>query len=108
MDSIQTAASWAFASFMALTSVFAPHTASKVVSSATAMSSSRTKPCCMRRATALQIAVKKKVFTLPLAHLDSAAKALRSEERRVGKECVSKSRSRWTHYHSKKKYKTQK
>src|SRR3546814_357380 len=30
----------------------------------------------------------------------------RSEERRVGKECVSKCRSRWSPYHSKKKNKT--
>src|SRR3546814_6298200 len=30
---------------------------------------------------------------------------LRSEERRVGKECVSTCRSRWTPYHSKKKRK---
>src|SRR3546814_14996454 len=29
--------------------------------------------------------------------------ALRSEERRVGKECVSTCRSRWSPYHSKKK-----
>src|SRR3546814_14701257 len=29
-------------------------------------------------------------------------KALRSEERRVGKECVSTCRSRWSPYHSKK------
>src|SRR3546814_14174105 len=29
--------------------------------------------------------------------------ALRSEERRVGKECVSKCRSRWSPYHYKKK-----
>src|SRR3546814_19378637 len=28
----------------------------------------------------------------------------RSEERRVGKECVSTCRSRWSQYHSKKKY----
>src|SRR3546814_14850106 len=28
---------------------------------------------------------------------------MRSEERRVGKECVSKCRSRWSPYHSKKK-----
>src|SRR3546814_12483344 len=32
-------------------------------------------------------------------HLSS----LRSDERRVGKECVSPCRSRWTPYHSKKK-----
>src|SRR3546814_14503237 len=30
---------------------------------------------------------------------------IRSEERRVGKECVSTCRSRWTPYHSKKKKK---
>src|SRR3546814_20631890 len=30
----------------------------------------------------------------------------RSEERRVGKECVSTCRSRWSPYHLKKKYKT--
>src|SRR3546814_19781131 len=30
----------------------------------------------------------------------------RSEERRVGKECVSKCRSRWSPYHEKKKYDT--
>src|SRR3546814_19400011 len=32
----------------------------------------------------------------------------RSEERRVGKECVSTCRSRWSPYHSKKKKKTKK
>src|SRR3546814_19881410 len=32
----------------------------------------------------------------------------RSEERRVGKECVSTCRSRWSPYHSKKKSKKQK
>src|SRR3546814_11873586 len=31
---------------------------------------------------------------------------LRSEERRVGKECVSTCRSRWSPYHQKKKKKT--
>src|SRR3546814_18005327 len=31
--------------------------------------------------------------------------ATRSEERRVGKECVSKCRSRWSQYHEKKKEK---
>src|SRR3546814_15125262 len=31
----------------------------------------------------------------------------RSEERRVGKECVSTCRSRWSPYHSKKKHKRQ-
>src|SRR3546814_12724632 len=33
---------------------------------------------------------------------------VRSEERRVGKECVSTCRSRWSPYHSKKKRKTTK
>src|SRR3546814_19622586 len=35
-------------------------------------------------------------------HVPRAA-ALRSEERRVGQECVSTCRSRWSPYHSKKK-----
>src|SRR3546814_15510811 len=34
-------------------------------------------------------------------------KPVRSEERRVGKECVSTCRSRWSPYHSKKKKHTQ-
>src|SRR3546814_15330849 len=33
------------------------------------------------------------------------ARALRSEERRVGKECGSTCRSRWSRYHKKKKQK---
>src|SRR3546814_16320645 len=35
--------------------------------------------------------------------LNDAFVILRSEERRVGKECVSTCRSRWSPYHSKKK-----
>src|SRR3546814_18031052 len=35
--------------------------------------------------------------------LDSSEGAKRSEERRVGKECVSTCRSRWSPYHYKKK-----
>src|SRR3546814_20627360 len=35
---------------------------------------------------------------------DIAAGQNRSEERRVGNECVSTCRSRWSAYHSKKKY----
>src|SRR3546814_15912979 len=35
----------------------------------------------------------------------SSASVSRSEERRVGKECVSTCRSRWSPYHSKKKRK---
>src|SRR3546814_2778226 len=35
----------------------------------------------------------------------SPAETKRSEERRVGKECVSTCRSRWSPYHSKKKMK---
>src|SRR3546814_14768916 len=38
-----------------------------------------------------------------LSLLDRFAGRLRSEERRVGKECVSKCRSRWSPFHSKKK-----
>src|SRR3546814_20098489 len=38
---------------------------------------------------------------VPLQHL-----ALRSEERRVGKECVSTCRSGWSPYHSKKNHKS--
>src|SRR3546814_14480538 len=34
---------------------------------------------------------------------DAPEELLRSEERRVGKECVSKCRSRWSPYHLKKK-----
>src|SRR3546814_11592174 len=34
--------------------------------------------------------------------------ALRSEERRVGKECVRTCRSRWSPYHEKKKHKSKK
>src|SRR3546814_2621681 len=42
------------------------------------------------------------VTTLPLSRPGSAlntARAFRSEERRVGKECVSTCRSRWSPYH---------
>src|SRR3546814_13341708 len=42
-------------------------------------------------------------FDVALAAVDN-----RSEERRVGKECVSTCRSRWSQYHSKKKKKTNK
>src|SRR3546814_16946130 len=38
-------------------------------------------------------------FSLAASFIDS-----RSEERRVGKECVSPCRSRWSPYHSKKKH----
>src|SRR3546814_16196157 len=43
--------------------------------------------------------------TLPRTHRHSfqgEREANRSEERRVGKECVSTCRSRWSRYHSKK------
>src|SRR3546814_13471664 len=42
----------------------------------------------------------------PAAQPEDASPA-RSEERRVGKECVSTCRSRWSPYHSKKKKKKQ-
>src|SRR3546814_11542515 len=38
-----------------------------------------------------------------LVRLDAVDRLARSEERRVGKECVSTCRSRWSPYHSKKK-----
>src|SRR3546814_9928545 len=41
---------------------------------------------------------------IPTAHMfGSDRRAVRSEERRVGKECVSTCRSRWSPYHYKKK-----
>src|SRR3546814_20871427 len=44
----------------------------------------------------------------PLAGDDlEFVRALRSEERRVGKECVSTCRSRWSPYHEKKKKETE-
>src|SRR3546814_13935871 len=46
----------------------------------------------------------KRVFGVGHAH---ACGAVRSEERRVGKECVSTCRSRWSPYHSKKKKNTE-
>src|SRR3546814_12477897 len=39
---------------------------------------------------------------------DEAALTVRSEERRVGKECVSTCRSRWSPYHKQTKMKTHK
>src|SRR3546814_15233136 len=39
------------------------------------------------------------------ATFDALRNSFRSEERRVGKECVSTCRSRWSPYHSKKKKK---
>src|SRR3546814_16444353 len=41
---------------------------------------------------------------IPLTRNDPGAAIGRSEERRVGKECVSTCRSRWSPYHYKKKY----
>src|SRR3546814_12841086 len=38
-----------------------------------------------------------------LADIADTVRGYRSEERRVGKECVSTSRSRWSQYHKKKK-----
>src|SRR3546814_19076680 len=42
-------------------------------------------------------------FTGPANVFESQDAAVRSEERRVGKECVSPFRSRWSPYHLKKK-----
>src|SRR3546814_11232869 len=46
-------------------------------------------------------------YYLPSSLLRNSIRAFwssRSEERRVGKECVSRCRSRWSPYHEKKKY----
>src|SRR3546814_15763677 len=40
-----------------------------------------------------------RVALVPLAHAHAADLTERSEERRVGKECVSTCRSRWSPYH---------
>src|SRR3546814_10795047 len=44
-----------------------------------------------------------KVTLYPRVPAASSARVSRSEERRVGKECVSTCRSRWSPYHKKKK-----
>src|SRR3546814_20712856 len=44
--------------------------------------------------------------TVRQSNFDASRPLSRSEERRVGKECVSTFRSRWSPYHSKKKKKT--
>src|SRR3546814_11433538 len=46
-------------------------------------------------------------FVLPRNNLYNPVQVARSEERRVGKECVSTCRSRWSPYHYKKKNKQQ-
>src|SRR3546814_11244517 len=44
------------------------------------------------------------LYDEPLSNLDAKLRdSMRSEERRVGKECVSTCRSRWSPYHYKKK-----
>src|SRR3546814_12595293 len=55
----------------------------------------------------LQPMIQKQAVDVPPAVLLFAvvAAGMRSEERRVGKECVSTCRSRWSPYHSKKKEK---
>src|SRR3546814_17446551 len=47
------------------------------------------------------------LFMLGMARDRSKVRLKRSEERRVGKECVSTCRSRWSPYHSKKKNRKQ-
>src|SRR3546814_14189289 len=47
--------------------------------------------------------VEVKALEQPAAALNKAKVFIRSEERRVGKECVSTCRSRWSPYHEKKK-----
>src|SRR3546814_11697320 len=51
-----------------------------------------------RIAAAISVAAQKTVDA------DEIIELIRSEERRVGKECVSTCRSRWSPYHSKKKH----
>src|SRR3546814_10994553 len=46
-----------------------------------------------------------KVLAVTKLPLETARSPVRSEERRVGKECVSTCRSRWSPYHYKKKNK---
>src|SRR3546814_15846515 len=46
--------------------------------------------------------------TAPCARVDETSGEARSEERRVGKECVSTCRSRWSPFHYKKKTKQMK
>src|SRR3546814_19360109 len=43
------------------------------------------------------------VFTDRMLHVRGREETMRSEERRVGQECVSTCRSRWSPYHYKKK-----
>src|SRR3546814_17173773 len=45
-----------------------------------------------------------KVIAVQRERLARAIEQIRSEERRVGKECVRTCRSRWSPYHYKKKY----
>src|SRR3546814_12383165 len=56
--------------------------------------------------TAVRAATSRWHGTIPTRSLRQAGQVhVRSEERRVGKECVSTCRSRWSPYHSKKKNK---
>src|SRR3546814_10958500 len=41
----------------------------------------------------------RRAITMPVDAINSVSGLLRSEERRVGKECVSTCRSRWSPYH---------
>src|SRR3546814_15805500 len=55
-----------------------------------------------------ELMVGRKVVRPRVEHLEPGRPVVeRSEERRVGKECVSTCRSRWSPYHSKKKVSTQ-
>src|SRR3546814_12307227 len=74
------------------------------------VSALRTDPASGRRFIQADVAVSPGSSGGPLFSADgriigiSAAKYTRSEERRVGKECVSTCRSRWSPYHEKKTY----
>src|SRR3546814_11833931 len=55
-----------------------------------------------RRARPATAAIRGRFRLFLLGWLDKMIRAVRSEERRVGKECVSTCRSRWWPYHYKK------
>src|SRR3546814_11162770 len=52
------------------------------------------------------IVVREETLELRVERVDPNVYPLRSEERRLGKECVSTFRSRWSPYHEKEKSKT--
>src|SRR3546814_968941 len=55
--------------------------------------------CALPISTALVRAVRSNPKDPPALYIDPIEEIIRSEERRVGKECVSTCRSRWSPYH---------